>query len=239
MPCRGFKWLNQGEIDVFDANLIEENSPIGDTLEVDLEYPDEVHELHNDYLIVPERLEISHDMLLNYCSNIADKYWIKFDGADKLIKNLCNKSKCVLHYRNRQLYLSLGMKLVKVHRILKFKQSHWLKKYIDFNTDKRKNAASSFEKYFFKLMNDSSFDKTMKNLRKRTNVRLVNNAGDSKKCVSKPNFVSQETFSKNFVAFHEIKPGLALDKPIYVGFSILDLSKFLMYEFHYEYVKKI
>ena len=131
------------------------------------------------------------------------------------------------------------MKLVKVHRILKFKQSHWLKKYIDFNTGKRKNAANSFEKYFFKLMNDSSFDKTMKNLRKRTNVRLVNNAGDSKKCVSKSNFVSQETFSKNFVAFHEIKPGLALDKPIYVGFSILDLSKFLMYEFHYEYVKKI
>ena len=131
------------------------------------------------------------------------------------------------------------MKLVKVHRILKFKQSHWLKKYIDFNTDKRKNAANSFEKYFFKLMNDSSFDKTMKNLRKRTNVRLVNNAGDSKKYVRKPNFVSQETFSKNVVAFHEIKPGLALDKPIYVGFSILDLSKFLMYEFHYEYVKKI
>ena len=87
-------------------------------------------------------------------------------------------------------------------------------------------------------MNNSSFDNTMKNLRKRTNVRLVNNAGDSKKYVSKPNFVSQETFSKNFVAFHEIKPGLALDKPIYVGFSILDLSKFLMNEFHYEYVKK-
>ena len=74
MPCRGFKWLNHGEIDVFDANLIEENSPIGYILEVDLEYPDEVHELHNDYLMVPERLEISHDMLLNYCSNIADKY---------------------------------------------------------------------------------------------------------------------------------------------------------------------
>ena len=74
MPCRGFKWLNHGEIDVFDANLIEENSPIGYILEVDLEYPDEVHELYNDYLIVPERLEISHDMLLNYCSNIADKY---------------------------------------------------------------------------------------------------------------------------------------------------------------------
>ena len=74
MSCRRFKWLNQGEIDVFDPNLIEEDSPIGYIIEVDLEYPDEVHELHNDYLIVPERLEISHDMLLNHCSNIADKY---------------------------------------------------------------------------------------------------------------------------------------------------------------------
>ena len=121
--------------------------------------------------------------------------------------------------------------------ILKFKRSDWLKKYIDFNTDKRKNAANFFEKDLFKLMNNSVFGKTMENLRKRISVKLVNNAKDYVRCRSKPSFVSRKIFSKNSVAIHEIKPVLTLNKPIYVGFSILDLSKLLMYEFHYKYIK--
>ena len=128
--------------------------------------------------------------------------------------------------------LSLAMKLTKVHGILKFKQSDWLKEYISFNTNKRKNTANSFEKDFFKLINNSVFGKTMENLRKRINVKLVNNAKDYVRYISKPSFVSQKIFSRNFVAIHEIRPVLTINKPIYVGFSILDLSKLLMYEFH-------
>ena len=120
------------------------------------------------------------------------------------------------------------MKLAKVHRILKFKQSDWLKKCIDFNTDKRKHAANSFEK---------DLGKTMENLRKRINVILVNNAKDYVRYVSKPSFVSRKIFSKNFVAIHEIKPVLTLNKPIYVRFTILNLRKLLMYKFHYKYIK--
>ena len=81
-------------------------------------------------------------------------------------------------------------------------------------------------------MNNSVFGKTMENLRKRIRVKLVNNVKDYVKCISKPSFVSQKIFSKNFVAIHEIKPVLTLNKPIYIGFSILDLSKYFMYEFH-------
>ena len=93
----------------------------------------------------------------------------------KLISNLGNETNYVIHYRNLQLYLSLGMKLTKIYRVLKFKQSDWMKKHVNFNTEKRTNAASSFEKYFFKLMINSVYGKTMENLRKRINVRLVNN----------------------------------------------------------------
>ena len=101
---------------------------------------------------------------------------------------------------------------------------------------KRKNAANSFEKYFFKLVNNSVFGKTMESLRKRISAKLVNNAKTYVRCISKPSFVSQEIFSKNFLAVHEIKPVLTLIEPIYVGFSVLDLSKLLMYGFHYKYI---
>ena len=151
-PYGGFKWLNQNETDKFDVNSIGENSSIGYVLVVDLEYPNELHELHNDCQLAPEKLEISHNILPNYCSSIANKYDIKIGLVNKFIPNLGNKNKYVLHYRNLQLYLSLGMKLIKVYRILKFKQSDWLKNYIDFNTDKKKMLLTVLKKIFFKLM---------------------------------------------------------------------------------------
>ena len=141
-------------------------------LEVDLKYPDKLHELHNDYPLAPEKLAVSSDMLSKYCKKIADKYEIKVGDVKKLIPNLGNKTNYVVHYRNLQLYLSLGMKLTKIHRVLKFKQSDWMKKYINFNTEKRTNAANSFEKYFFKLMINSVYVKTIENLRKGISVRL-------------------------------------------------------------------
>ena len=136
LPYGGFKWLKN--VDGFDVNSINKKSPIGYILEVDLEYPDELHELHNDYPLAPEKLAVSSDMLSKYCKKIADKYEIKVGDVKKLIPNLGNKTNYVVYYRNLQLYLSLGMKLTKIHRVLKFKQSDWMKKYIDFNTEKKK-----------------------------------------------------------------------------------------------------
>ena len=128
------------------------------------------------------------------------------------------------------------MKLIKVHRILKFKQSNWLKEYTEFNTEKEKNAVSEFEKNFFKLLINCIYGKSMENIRKRISVKLINNSKDYLRCVSKTNFISQKMFDKNFIAVHQIKSVLTLNKPIYVGFSILELSKLLMYKFHYDYV---
>ena len=137
------------------------------------------------------------------------------------------------HYTNLQLYLSLGMKLTKIHRVLKFKQTDSIKKYIDFN------AINSFEKNFFKLMINSVHGKTMKNLRKRISTKVVNNEEDFLKHVSKPTYISREIFGKNYAAVHEIKPVLTLNKPIYVGFIALELSIWLMYDFHYNFIKNI
>ena len=140
----------------------------------------------------------------------------------KIIPNLGNKTDYVVHYRNLQLYLSLGMKLTKVHRVLKFKQSYWMKKCIDFNAEKRMNVANDFEKDFLKLMINSVYGKTMENLQKRINVRLVNNAEDFLKYTSKPTYITHKIFDKDYAAVHEIKPILILNKPIYVGFTALD-----------------
>ena len=167
LPYEEFQWLEN--IDEFDINSINEKSDTGYFLEVDLEYPDELHELHNDYPLAPEKLPISSDMLSKYCKKIAGKYEIKVGDVKKLIPNLGKKTNYVAHYRNLQLYLSLGMKLTKIHRVLKFKQSDWMKKYIDFNTKKRMKAANDFEKDFFQLMISSVYGKTMENLRKRMN----------------------------------------------------------------------
>ena len=159
-------------VDRFDVNLVSESNPVGYILKVDLEYPDELHELHNDYPLNPEKLAVSYEMMSGYCKQIADKYEIKVGDVKKLIPKLGNKTNYVVHYRNLQLYLSLGMKLtkIKVHKVLKFKQSDWMKKYIEFNTEKRKNVANDLEKDLFKLMINSVFGKTMENLRKRINV---------------------------------------------------------------------
>ena len=206
-------------------------------LEVDLEYPSVLHELHKYYPLATEKLETSQNMLSNYCFSIENEYGIKIGGVDKLVPNLGSKSKYVVHYKNLQLYLSLGIKLTTMHRVLKFKQSDWLKKYIGFNAGKRNNAANGFEKDFFKLMNNSVFGKTMEYLRKRTSVKLIINAKYYNKYVSKTNLLSKKIFNKNFVAIHKLKPVLTLNKPIYVGFSILDSTRLLMYEFHYKYIK--
>ena len=127
LPYSKINWLNKKETNRLCLNFIEENSSIGYILKVDLNYPDDLLELHNDYPLAPERLEINHDMPSKYCSNIANEYDIKIGGVNKLVPKLGNKSKYVLHYRNLQLYLSLGMKLTKILRILKFKQSDWLR----------------------------------------------------------------------------------------------------------------
>ena len=231
LPYRNFRWVRSDCV-------IPKTKGIGHIYEVDLEYPKELHDLHNDYPCAAEKIKVSDDMLSDYCREIKDKFNISSGNVNKLIPTLRDKKNYVLHEENLKLYLSLGLKLKKVHRVLEFSERPWLKEYIDFNTEKRKEAKNSFEKDFFKLMNNSVFGKTMENIRKRSNIYLETDPDHLLRQTAKPTYVSHKIFHENLVALHMKKKVLKLDKPSYVGMCILDLSKVLMYDFHYNFIKK-
>ena len=219
LPVHNFKWMSNKEIEkLFNNQIVQVWKKTPCILEVDLEYPEELHDLHNDYPLCPERVE---------CDN----------GVKKLIPNLRDKNNYVVHYKTLMQYLSLGMKLKKIHRGIKFTESAFLKPYIDKNTKLRAQAKNDFEKDFFKLMNNSVFGKTMENIRNRVNVKLVNTGEQFKKLTAKPNYESRKIFNENLVSVHMKKTSLTMNKPVYLGMSILDLSKITMYDFHYRYIK--
>ena len=230
--------MTDKKISKIDLAKYKENGKKGLILEVDLEYRIELHDLHNDYPVTPEKLNVSNNMLSEYCKKIAKNYNILIGLVRKLIPMLGDKKEYVLHYCNLQLYMALGLKVKKVHQVLEFDQFLWLKQYIDFNTEKRKHAKNAFKKDFFKLMNNSVFRKTMENFQKRVDVKLVTTNKKPDKLTSKPTYVSSKIFNENLMAVHKIKESLTLNRQAYVGMCILDLSKTLMYNFHYNCIKK-
>ena len=147
-----------------------------------------------------------------------------------------NKNNYEGHYRNLQQCLELGMKFKKIHRILRFKQSDWIRSYIDFNTDKRKESTNESDKNFFKLMNYAVYGKTMENLKNGIKIRVVKNNQDFIKYTSRPTCINQKLFENNLAAIHEKKISLTLNEPIYVGFTVLETSKWEMCNFHYNFM---
>ena len=175
LPYSKFKWVNNiNEIEQI-LMKIKSNNWIGYILEVDLEYPKNIHYEHSDYALAPEKINIQKEWLSDYCLEIVNEYNITTGTNKKLVTNLMDKDKYVLHYRNLQQFLQLGLKFKKIHRILKFKQKYWMKPYIDFNTQKRKEATNDANKNPFKLLNNAAYGKTMENMRKRIKIRIVKN----------------------------------------------------------------
>ena len=236
LPYGKFKWISGDNIDLDNYGKGKEKGLI---LEVDLEYPSELHKYHSDYPLAPEKMEITEDMLSGYARGIRKVHGSKSVGVRKLVTTLNEKKSYVCHIDNLKLYMKLGMKLVKIRRALEFSHSKWLKEYIQFNTDMRTVAKNDFEKNFFKLMNNSVFGKTMENLRKRVYVKLMVDGDKLKKMVASPSFVRAKVLSGGLVAVKKVKEVLLLNKPAYIGMSILDISKTLMYDFHYNHIRKL
>ena len=174
-------------------------------------------------------------MVIRLCLEIENAHNITTGKVKKLVPNLMNKNNYVIHYRNLQQCLELGMKLKKIRGILKFKQKDWMKPYIDFNTERRKDATNEADKNYFKLLNNAVYGKTMKNIIK---IRVVKNSKDFIKYTSRPTCLNWKVFENNLAAIHENKISLTLNKPMYVGFTVLELSKREMYKFHYNFMKK-
>ncbi|XP_054718997.1 uncharacterized protein LOC129228343 [Uloborus diversus] len=195
LPYGEFKWVDASQVDEAWIASIPSNSDVGYILEVDLEYGAELHDEHNLYPLAVEKMKIVEEMLSPSAKNILEELGNKFTSCEKLVPNLQDKTHYIVYHKNLQLYLSLGLKLKNVHKMMSFKQKAWLKPYIEFNTEKRKNAANSFEKDFFKLMNNSVYGKTMENLRNRVKIDLVNTERRALKVVADPSYRHYKIFS--------------------------------------------
>ena len=205
LPTGGFKWVD------VNPNKISERASRTDkdyVLEVDVSYPKELHNQHNDLPFMCERMEIN--------------------GVEKLVPILRDKKNYVIHIQALNQALQHGLRLDRIHRAIEFDQSPWLKTYIDFNTQLRTAATNDFEKDFFKLMNNSVFGKTMENIRNHGNIGLVMTEEKYFHTVMKPNFKSGVLFGENLMGCEMGKIKVVMNKPVYLGQVILDLSKIIM-----------
>ncbi len=214
LPTSGFKWVEDpASIDILGYS----DGDIGYVLEVDVEYPKTLHKLHNELPFLPEKMRLGK--------------------VEKLVCSLYDKEKYIVHIDTLKQAMEHGLMLKKVHRAISFQQSAWLKPYIGFNTQERKKAKNDFEKNFYKLMNNSVFGKTMENVREHKNIKLVNSEKKRKMYASKVNYKNTVRFTDKFMAMNMRRNKVVMNKPVYLGFAILDLSKTVMYEFHYDYIK--
>ena len=243
LPVSNFSFLTAKETVEFDCRDIDDNSPYGYILEVDLDYPAELHNDHNDYPLAPEHLAIRREMLspcqLDMLKTLGIKPPTGSASCVKLIPNLYGKKNYVVHYRNLKFYLQQGLVLTKIHRVLRFVQSAWLTPYVEFNTKRRQEAKSPFERNFFKLLINSLFGKLMQNLRGQSNAKIVIDASQARRFIAKPTFKSYQIVSEDVVIVSMGKGDVLYNRPIYCGFAVLELSKLHMYEFHYNHMKKL
>ena len=218
LPIKGFKWMV--DISGIDENFVKsynKNRGKGYVLKVDVDYPCELQNLHCDLPFLPERMVVNNTKML--------------------LCNLQDKKDYVIHINVLKQALDHGLKLIKVHQVIEFDQEARLKEYINFNTELRKKATNYFEKDFFKLMNNAVFGKTMENVRKHRDIKLVKTDKKRNKLVSEPNYHTMKLIDDNLAIIEMKKVKVKMNKPIYLGLSILDISKITMYEFWYDFIK--
>ena len=218
LPVNNFEWIEdtfQFNED-FIKNYNEESNEVY-FLKVNVQYLEKLHELHNHLLFLPERLKIKK--------------------VEKLVANLHDKTEYVIHIRNLKQALNHELVLKKVHKVIRFNQNDRVKTYIDMNTELRNKGKNDFKKEFYKLMNNAVFGKTMENVRKLRDNKFVITERRRFYLISEPNYHTTKFFAEYLLAIEMKKTQILINKPVYLGLSILELSKIIMSEFWYDYVK--
>ena len=210
------------------------DSNVGYIIEVDLEYPDALHNLHKDFPLAPTKEKIENGFLSNYQLSLLQKFDQKRIVTQKLVQTLGPKQNYTVHYITLKLYVNLGLKVTKVHRVLRFTQSKWMEPYITLNTKLRAKSTNKFQESFFKLMNNSCYGKTLESKRNRVNVKLLRSREAVLTNTDKHLCKSIKIFDENLVAITSRRSQILWDTPTIVGACILDLAKYHMFQFHYK-----
>ena len=236
LPISDFQWLTQKECSELDFENIDLEGDVGYLLEVDLLYPPTVQDKSEDLPFAPEAGKVDSDCLTEFQKQLYDELYPnkQYCGFPKLLLTHGEKKNYVVHGMLLKFYLSQGMVLQKVHNALQFRQEPFFREYITFNSIQRQLATSKFSKDFYKLKNNSLFGKTMENMLKRLNFKLVTNAHDLMKMTTKPSFQRSKTFSEQLSGVSLLPEEVLLNKPIIIGQAVLDLSKLVMYKWKYE-----
>lgn len=237
LPIGGFRWLTSKELSKFDVMKIDADGNYCYILEVDLKYPSCIHDAHNDYPLAVESKLILEEDISPYNRQFLVENNEKFKTSRKLCPDLKDKKNYVCSLRNLQLFISQGLLLETIHRVLVAEQSAFLRSYIEFNSEKRLNAKSNFESDFFKLCNNAIYGKTIEDLRKRSNVEIVKDTRRACKLTSKPQFKGQHILDEDVTIVQTSKTKIILNKPIACGFMVLENAKHFMGQLWYTILK--
>ena len=240
LPYGGFRWMGPEELTQRTLMGIAPDAAEGCFVECTLDYPEALHDLHADYPLAPVKTKITYDSLSPYCRFLCDRHKLKHTlNTLKLLTTFRRRSFYVLHYRNFQLYVKLGLRVVAIHSALAFRQAPYMKGYVDMNVLKRAASTNKFDADFYKLSVNSLFGKTIENPEKRTKVKLCRTKGELEKKVGHYSFKRSKIINKNLVGVEMRNTVVKMNKPFYVGNAVLELSKFHMYNFHYNVMKPV
>ena len=240
LPYGGFEWVDQAEYATINWAVLDDDDPLGYIIECDLDYPSHLHVAHNDYPLAAEKVAITAEMVSEKQAQLHRCYSFNRSSVQtKLIPNLLPKERYSCHYRNLKFYLQQGLKITKIHRVLRFKQSKWLSTYIETNQNLRAAATDEYKKKLYKDMNNSCFGKTCENQKRRSDIKLVTDPEKCKRLLEKPHCKEFRIFTKDIAAVNMGKLKIMINRPFYVGYCVLELSKLHMLKFHYDTIKKL